>query len=205
MYDVSDFRPRSSAPLSGWRRRRLGGPSRPISPQKARLVSVTARHKEKNKSHTKFQAEFGIIQNEIMRRTDPGHEIVSEVLIMIEFACKLCGEKLHIPDHFAGRPFKCTKCGIDGIVPEMYDKIKFHCESCGQYLRVPRMYEGRQAKCPKCKSAVVVPPFKLKPEPDLGSETVTIVCPMCDAVLHPSKDSKGKMIPCPKCDTYIET
>ncbi len=126
---------------------------------------------------------------------------------MIEFACKLCGERLHVPDHFAGRPFRCTKCHIDGVVPEMYDKIKFHCEHCGQYLRVPRKYEGKQAKCPKCKSAVVVPLFKPAPEPtsDSGSDTVTIVCPMCDEVLHPSKDSKGQTIACPKCNSYIDT
>jgi len=136
-----------------------------------------------------------------------GYDTESEVLVVIEFACKLCGERLHVPDHFAGRPFRCTKCHIDGVVPEMYDKIKFHCEHCGQYLRVPRKYEGKQAKCPKCKSAVVVPPFKPPPEQasDSGSDTVTIVCPMCDEVLHPSKESKGQTIACPKCNTYIET
>jgi len=123
---------------------------------------------------------------------------------MIEFACKLCGERLNIPDHFAGRPFKCTKCGIDGVVPEKHDRIRFHCKHCGQHLRVPKMYAGKQAKCPKCKQTLVVPPFK-PPEPASGSGTITVVCPMCNEVLHPSKDSKGQMIACPKCDSYIQT
>jgi DNA-directed RNA polymerase subunit RPC12/RpoP len=123
---------------------------------------------------------------------------------VIEFVCKLCGERLNIPDRFAGRPYKCTKCGIDGVVPEMYNKIKFHCMNCGQHLRVPKTYAGKEAKCPKCKHTLVVPPFK-PPEPDPGSETVTVICPMCNEVLHPTKASKGQMMACPKCDSYIET
>lgn len=124
---------------------------------------------------------------------------------MIEFVCTLCGEKLNVPDHFAGRPFKCTKCHIDGVVPEMYDKIKFHCEHCGQHLRIPKAYAGKKATCPKCKKALVVPPFKPKPDPPSASGTVTVVCPMCNEILHPSKHSKGQTISCPNCDSYIET
>ncbi|OHB74624.1 MAG: hypothetical protein A2Z25_24005 [Planctomycetes bacterium RBG_16_55_9] len=115
----------------------------------------------------------------------------------------MCGEKLSVPDPFAGRPFTCTKCGMSGIVPEKADKIKFRCKSCGWRLRVPRIHAGKEGKCPHCKSTFIVPP--LEPEPASGSGTITVVCPMCNEVIHAPQASRGKMIPCPKCDSYIET
>jgi uncharacterized paraquat-inducible protein A len=146
---------------------------------------------------------LGIIVKEMTRRTSSDCDLESEVPAMIEFACKLCGEKLSVPDRFAGRPFKCTKCSVDGVVPEKHDKIKFHCKKCGQGLRVPKFYAGKEGKCPKCKSTFVVP--APKPDPASASGTVTVVCSICSAVIHTPQATKGKMIACPKCDSYIQT
>ena len=122
---------------------------------------------------------------------------------MIEFSCKLCGERLSVQDQFSGQSFECPKCSITGVVPEKFDKIKFHCKHCGQRIRVPKIHAGKKGKCAKCKNVFVVPPFKR--DPASGSRTVTVVCSMCNEIIHAPEASKGQIIACPKCDSYVET
>ncbi|TKJ36460.1 MAG: hypothetical protein CEE38_11640 [Planctomycetes bacterium B3_Pla] len=121
---------------------------------------------------------------------------------MIRFCCTLCGEKISVQDQLSGKRIKCPKCSGICVVPNKSPQIKFHCESCGQSIRVPQVHTGKKGRCPKCKNIVVVP--SLKAGMVDGSETVTIVCPMCNETMQAPEGSKEQFIECPGCSSYME-
>ena len=117
---------------------------------------------------------------------------------MIRFVCKLCGEQISVHDEFAGKQMECTKCKSIRIVPDKTPRIKFHCESCGQRIRVAQIHAGKKGKCPNCKNLINIPSH---PE---GS-TVTLVCSICNEIIHVPEGTAEEFIECPKCSSYMET
>ena len=127
----------------------------------------------------------------------------SEVLAMIKFSCKLCGEKLSFRDQDSGKIVRCIKCKGIGVVPDKSPVIKFHCERCGQKIRALAIHAGKKGKCPKCKNLVVVPAITAGLAD--GSGTITIVCPMCNETTQvPSDLRREELIECPKCGSFVE-
>ncbi|MHC4118686.1 MAG: DUF6263 family protein, partial [Planctomycetota bacterium] len=122
---------------------------------------------------------------------------------MIKFVCILCHEKLSAPDQYAGKRIKCPKCNNTSIVPAESPTIRFTCKNCGKGIRVLQIFAGKQGKCPGCKSAVAVPP--LSADPADGSETVTVVCAMCNEKIRTPKGAKERFIECPACGSNVET
>ena len=135
-------------------------------------------------------------------RVSAGHDGESEVLVMIKFSCKLCGEKLSFGDQDSGKIVRCIKCKGIGVVPDKSPVIKFHCERCGQKIRALAIHAGKKGKCPKCKNLVVVPAFAAGIAD--GSETMTIVCAMCNETTQVPAGSRKELIECPKCGSYVK-
>jgi len=121
---------------------------------------------------------------------------------MIRFFCKLCGEGIDARDELSGRQIECPKCKSIRLVPDKSVKIKFHCENCGQKVRVAQIYAGKEAKCPKCKKVVVIPAHLTGSNEDSG--IVTLVCSVCNEIIHVPKSSREKFLECPRCSSYIE-
>ena len=122
---------------------------------------------------------------------------------MIKFACILCGERLNVQDQYAGKRIRCPKCNSTSVVPAESPKIRFTCENCGQGIRVLQIHAGKEGKCPKCDSPILVP--SLTADPETGSETVTVVCSMCNEKIRVPKDSKDRFIECPACSSNVES
>ena len=122
---------------------------------------------------------------------------------MIKFSCKLCGEKLSVQDQLSGKRIKCPKCNNACVVPAESPTIKFACQNCGKGIRVLQIHAGKAGKCPKCKSPVAVPPISA--DPTDGSETVTVVCSMCNEKIRAPKGSQERFIECPTCGSNVES
>ncbi|MEA3225905.1 MAG: DUF6263 family protein, partial [Planctomycetota bacterium] len=122
---------------------------------------------------------------------------------MIKFVCMLCHEKLSVQEQLSGKRIKCPKCSNAVVVPAESPTIKFACKNCGKGIRVLQIHAGKQGKCPKCKSAVAVPP--LSADPTDGSETVTLVCSMCNEKIRMPKGSQERFIECPACGSNVES
>ena len=123
--------------------------------------------------------------------------LIGGFTVMIRFVCKLCGEVISVQDQFSGRQIECPKCKSIRVVPDKSPKMKFHCSSCGQSIRAAQIQAGKKGICPKCKKLIDIPSH---PE---GS-TVTLVCSICNEIIHVPEDSKEKFIKCPKCSSYVE-
>lgn len=102
--------------------------------------------------------------------------------------------------------------------------VRVVCPKCRAVLH-PRVEKaGRRVKCPDCFSAVLVPqPAAPEPPPkrrDLGEYGVReslaparneadsadffpVLCPTCQARLHPRRSHVGKRARCPDCDTVF--
>ena len=122
---------------------------------------------------------------------------------MIKFACILCGERISVQDQLAGKRITCPKCNCTSVVPSESPRIKFTCENCGQGIRVLQIHAGKEGKCPKCQSPIVVPP--LTADPVDGSETVTLVCAMCNERIRMPKGAEERFTECPECGSNVET
>lgn len=102
--------------------------------------------------------------------------------------------------------------------------VRVSCPTCRAVLH-PRVEKaGRHVKCPDCYSAVLVPPPP-KPEPPPkrrnpgeygvrdalaparkeadGADFFLVLCPTCQAHLHPRRTHVGKRARCPDCDTVF--
>lgn len=120
---------------------------------------------------------------------------------MIRFYCKLCGEGIDARDELTGRQIKCPKCKSVRVVPDKSLKIKFHCRNCGQKVRVAQIYAGKEAKCPRCNKVIVIPPHLTGSSEDSG--IVTLVCSICNEIIHAPEGTIDKFIECPKCGSYV--
>ena len=87
---------------------------------------------------------------------------------MIKFRCSNCDKGFNVPDNFAGKRSKCTKCKQSITVPSVEQKpseektsiIKFRCPNCNQKTGVPKKYAGKRVRCNKCKEPMQVPGLK---------------------------------------------
>ncbi len=122
---------------------------------------------------------------------------------MIRFVCVLCHEKLSVREELSGKRITCPKCSNTCVVPAESPTIKFACQNCGQRIRVLQIYAGKESKCPKCQNPIVVP--SLRADPETGSETVTVVCSMCNETIKVPKGSKERLMQCPECGSNVET
>jgi DNA-directed RNA polymerase subunit RPC12/RpoP len=102
--------------------------------------------------------------------------------------------------------------------------VRVVCTTCRAVLH-PRVEKaGRRVVCPDCYSAVLVPqPPKPEPPPKLrdageygvrearaparpekdSDEFFPVLCPLCQARLHPKRAHAGKRARCPDCDTVF--
>jgi DNA-directed RNA polymerase subunit RPC12/RpoP len=102
--------------------------------------------------------------------------------------------------------------------------IRVVCPKCRALLHPKVEQAGRHVKCPDCYSAVLVPqPPKpeaapkqrdpgeyglrgvlapARPEKD-GDDFFLVLCPTCQAHLHPRRSYAGKRARCPDCDTVF--
>ena len=117
--------------------------------------------------------------------------------VMIRFLCKLCGEEIDVQYQLSGKQIECPKCKNIRVVPDKSPKIKFHCKSCGQRIRVAQINAGKKGKCPKCKKLIVIPSHQ-------EGSTVTLVCSICNEIIHVPEGSREAFIECPKCSSYVE-
>lgn len=106
---------------------------------------------------------------------------------MIKFRCPHCKQKLGVPDEYASRRVRCSKCSEPLTVPAQQEspaeqpakspppqavkevspkpQLKFRCPSCDQKLTVPAEYAGRRVRCSKCSQPATVPAAQPKPVP----------------------------------------
>lgn len=103
--------------------------------------------------------------------------------------------------------------------------VRVVCSTCRAVLH-PRVEKaGRHVRCPDCYSAVLVPrptaPEKVKSRPvpleytvrdapsapatdeDRSADFFPMLCPTCQARLHPRRKHVGKRARCPDCDTVF--
>lgn len=103
--------------------------------------------------------------------------------------------------------------------------VRVVCSTCRAVLH-PRVEKaGRHVRCPDCYSAVLVPrptaPEKIKARPvpleygvrdapgppqtenDRSADVFPMLCPTCQARLHPRRAHVGKRARCPDCDTVF--
>jgi predicted RNA-binding Zn-ribbon protein involved in translation (DUF1610 family) len=106
---------------------------------------------------------------------------------MIRFACSNCNSFISIDRKYAGKKYKCPKCGGIVVVPKRSTIIVFACGSCGHKIRAPESYDGKKGTCPKCKSPVIISSSeKMQPE-DAG--TVAVTRSTCEQVTQVPKGS----------------
>ena len=119
------------------------------------------------------------------------------------------------------KPQKVDEYGIHGddYVPQAVEYIRVACPTCGTLIYAEPELEGRQTQCPDCHTQVRVRRSRKheaaprRPE-DIGQYQVLedgsqtriseddyflLVCPQCNARLHPSRKLVGKRVRCPDC------
>ena len=98
--------------------------------------------------------------------------------------------------------------------------IRFGCPRCICRLKAVPAQVGAKLRCPRCQMQVEVPTVEraaaanarhedygvLEAEeqsPVTQQTYVTVECPLCNSVLHPTEDKIGQEITCLECDTSV--
>ncbi|HUT28792.1 MAG TPA: hypothetical protein VMX13_03285 [Sedimentisphaerales bacterium] len=86
---------------------------------------------------------------------------------MIDFRCSHCGHNFSVPETYAGKTARCSKCHRSLRIPEPSplppaDETKptlvtFHCPHCRQKIGVAQRHAGREITCAKCHQTLRVP------------------------------------------------
>jgi len=92
---------------------------------------------------------------------------------VIDFRCSHCGHRYSVPESYAGKHARCSKCHRPIHVPDaspltdqhMPSLITFHCPHCGQKIVVAQSHAGRDVTCAKCKHRIRVPQPRKEPPP----------------------------------------
>jgi DNA-directed RNA polymerase subunit RPC12/RpoP len=103
----------------------------------------------------------------------------------------------------------------DLLPPDEDARITFRCPQCQKTLQAPAALAGKQTRCPQCQMLLKVPlhstpkntgedyPVNLGDGPSAAEQQrcVLVICPVCNARMHPPESQIGQKIACPDCGT----